>query len=84
MSTEKKTQQELDAENLNPDNLMVNMGGRQVPFNSINKPHHVVIDPVNHKPKVDPKSFPEVEPEAKAREDKLEAERNKLKEKKDS
>mmetsp|Transcript_292 Transcript_292/g.270 ORF Transcript_292/g.270 Transcript_292/m.270 type:complete len:110 (+) Transcript_292:46-375(+) len=85
MSEDKKlTQEELDQQNFDPDNLMINMGGRQVPFSSINKPHHVVIDPKQHKPQVDPNSFPDIEPEAKAREQKLEEERSNLKEKKDS
>lgn len=85
MSEDKKlTQEELDLQNFNPDNLMVNMGGKQVPFSSINKPHHVVIDPKYHKPQVDANSFPDVEPEAKARDQKLEEERSNLKEKKDS
>lgn len=61
-------QEELDKHNFDPDNLMVNIGGKQVPFSSINKPHHVVVDPKDHQAPVDAKDFPDLEPEAKARE----------------
>lgn len=69
-----KTQEQRDKELFDPDNLIINMGGKQVPFNTINKPHAVVIDPKN-RPQHDPKNFPDLEPAAKEREAKLAAER---------
>lgn len=76
-----KTQEEKDKEYFDPDNLIVNLGGKQVPFNQINKPHTVVLDE-RHKPKVDPNTFPDIEPEAKAREAKLEENRAQASQKK--
>lgn len=35
-------QQDKKDLNLDPDNLMINIGGKSVPFKSINKPHTVV------------------------------------------
>lgn len=76
MSESKKiTQEEIDKKNFDPENLIINMGGKQVPFSKINKPHHVVIDPREHKPQVDAASFPDLEPAAKARELELAAKR---------
>lgn len=54
--------------------VMVDLNGKQVPLLQISKPHHRVLDH-NHKPVPDPKTFPDVEPEAKEREAKLAAER---------
>lgn len=62
-----------DISKLKPEELMVNMGGKQVPFSKINKPHHVILDPQHHQPKVEAESFPDVEPQAKLREEELEA-----------
>jgi hypothetical protein len=73
----KLTQEEMDKFNMDPNNLIVNIGGKSVPFKLINKPHHVVIEPQSHKPVVDPKTFPDIEPEAKKREAELEAKRAK-------
>ncbi|RLV95783.1 Protein CASP [Spathaspora sp. JA1] len=66
-------EQEQDINNFDPENLIVNMGGRQVPFSKINKPHNVVLEPKYHKPNVNPESFPDIEPEAKQREEELAA-----------
>lgn len=74
-SKQPQTQEEKDKELFNPDNMMVNIGGKTVPFSKINKPHTVIINPEHHKPKVDASSFPDVEPAAKEREEKLAAER---------
>lgn len=60
-----------------PEDVTVEIGGKQIPFNKINKPHTVVLNPDRHKPKVDPSTFPDLEPSAKEREAKLEAERQK-------
>ncbi|KAG2733722.1 hypothetical protein G9P44_003247 [Scheffersomyces stipitis] len=81
--TNKPSAQEQEKTLFDPDNLMVNIGGKQVPFNKINKPHHVVLDPSLHKPKVDVASFPDLEPEAKQREAELAAARAGEKAKKD-
>lgn len=70
-----KDMTEEDKQNLNPDNMMVNIGGKSVPFGKINKPHAVVMDPSRHKPRIDPKDFPDLTDEAKAREAELEAKR---------
>lgn len=70
------TQQQKDAANFDPNNMMVNMGGRLVPFSQINKPHHVVIEPKDHHA-INTQDFPDIEPEAKAREAKLAEERKK-------
>lgn len=59
---------EEDLKNLDPDNLIVNIGGKQVPFSKINKPHNVVLDPSKHKPQVNVENFPDLTPEAKKRE----------------
>ncbi|KAK6461762.1 hypothetical protein DFJ63DRAFT_314392 [Scheffersomyces coipomensis] len=64
-----------DLKNLDPENLIVNMNGRQVPFSQINKPHNVVLNPGQHKPKIDVASFPDLEPAAKEREAELAAAR---------
>ncbi|KAK6457685.1 uncharacterized protein RJT20DRAFT_2235 [Scheffersomyces xylosifermentans] len=74
-TSKKSLQEQVDEANFNPDNLVVNIGGKQVPFNKINKPHHVVLDPHHHKPQVNAESFPDLEPEAKEREAHLEAAR---------
>lgn len=63
----------------NQEEIMVNLGNKQVPLSKINKPHNVVVGGGN-KPIPDLKLFPEVEPEAKAREEKLDAARAKKKE----
>lgn len=60
----------------NPENIQVNIGGKQVPLSKINKPHHRILDH-NQKPIPDPKTFPDVEPEAKEREAKLAESRKK-------
>lgn len=60
------------------EEIMLNMGNKQVPLSKINKPHNVVVGGVD-KPIPDLKAFPGVEPEAKAREEKLDAERAKKK-----
>lgn len=75
MSNNKLTQEQKDAENLNPDNLFVNIGGKLVPFSLINKPHNVVVQPKDHHAPINTKDFPDIEPEAKEREAKLEAAR---------
>lgn len=59
---------EEDIKNLNPDNLIVNIGGKQVPFNKINKPHAVVLNPDQHKPIPNAQDFPDLTEEAKKRE----------------
>lgn len=66
---DKPSQEEIDKQNFNPDNLIINMGGKQVPFSRINKPHNVVLDPLKHKPKVDANKFPDVEENARIREE---------------
>lgn len=58
---------EEDLKNFDPNNMMVNMGGRLVPFSKINKPHNVVLDPKEHKPIPNAQDFPDLTPEAKAR-----------------
>lgn len=73
--TKKGAEDEIKKAEGNPDNLFVKIGGKTVPLSLINKPHHVVVDPHHHKPAVDPKTFPDVEPEAKQREAELEAKR---------
>lgn len=75
-SNKKLTQEERDQQLFDPNNMMVNMGGKLVPFSKINKPHHVVIQPKDHQPQFNAESFPDVEPEAKEREAKLAAARN--------
>ncbi|ODV77265.1 uncharacterized protein CANTADRAFT_55952 [Suhomyces tanzawaensis NRRL Y-17324] len=75
----KLTQEEIDKHNFDPENLIVNLGGKQVPFSAINKPHHAVIQPQQNKPQVDAASFPDVEPAAKEREAQLEAQAEKKK-----
>lgn len=57
-----------------PEEFHVTIGNKQVPVSAVNKPHNVVVGGQN-KPVVDASLFPEVEPEAKAREAQLEAER---------
>jgi len=42
--TEAKDLPQDELKNVEPENLMVNIGGKQVPFNRINKPHHVVVN----------------------------------------
>lgn len=71
--SQKLTQEQKDAENFNPDNLIVNIGGRLVPFSLINKPHHAIVHPKEHHAPIDAKDFPDLEPEAKEREAKLAA-----------
>lgn len=61
------------------EEIMVTIGKRQVPLSRVNKPHNVVVGGMD-KPIPDLKQFPDIEPEAKAREEKLEAEREKRKE----
>ncbi|EGW33215.1 uncharacterized protein SPAPADRAFT_60554 [Spathaspora passalidarum NRRL Y-27907] len=65
-----------DKSNYDPENLIINMGGKQVPFSEINKPHNVVLEPKQHKPVVSADAFPDIEPEAKQREEELAAKRN--------
>lgn len=55
---------------------MIQIGKKTVPINKVNKPHNVVVGGVD-KPIPDLKQFPDLTPEAKAREEKLEAERKK-------
>lgn len=57
-----------DSHNFDPENLMVNIGGRLVPWNKVNKPHHAVLNPEQHKPQLNAEDFPDIEPEAKERE----------------
>lgn len=57
-----------------PEDILITMGNKQVPLSKINKPHNVVVGGVD-KPLPDLKQFPDIEPEAKAREAKLEEER---------
>lgn len=63
---------EEDLKNFNPDNLYVNMGGRQVPFSAIRNPR-VVVHPKDHQPQGDPKDFPDLTPEARAHDAEREA-----------
>lgn len=65
LNTEELSKEDL--KNFDPDNLILNMGGRQVPFSAINKPHHVVLDAKDHVPIPEGKDFPGLTPEAKAR-----------------
>lgn len=58
----------------NPNDILVNIGGKQVPLSRVNKPHHRILDH-NKKPVPDPNTFLEVEPEAREREAKLAEER---------
>lgn len=60
-----------------PEEVYVQLGDKKVPFSKINKPHTVVLNPGQHKPQVDPSTFPDIEPAAKEREAELEAEREK-------
>lgn len=53
----------------------VQIGGKQVPWNKINKPHTRIIDPQNHKPIPSKEQFPDLEPAAKEREAKIAEER---------
>lgn len=62
--------------NQKPEDIMITIGNKQVPLSSVNKPHNVVVGGRN-KPVPDVTLFPDVEPEAKAREAKLEEERAK-------
>lgn len=57
-----------------PEDVIINMGGKQVPLSKINKPHNVVVGGTN-KAVPNVKEFPAVEPEAKAREESLKQER---------
>ncbi|SGZ51254.1 CIC11C00000003697 [Sungouiella intermedia] len=56
------------------EDILVTIGNKQVPLSKINKPHNVVVGGVD-KPVPNLQQFPDVEPEAKAREAKLDAER---------
>lgn len=58
-------------EQQNPDEIYVKIGNSRVPFNRINKPHTVVLGPKHQKP-VPQGDFPDLTPEAKAREAELE------------
>lgn len=58
---------------------IVDVNGKQVPLSSINKPHHVIIEPKDHQPNIEASLFPDIEPEAREREEKLKAERAKKK-----
>lgn len=62
------------SDNSNND-IYVDIGGKKVPWNSVNKPHSVVLDVDKHKPVPNPDTFPEVEPAAKEREQQLAQER---------
>lgn len=59
-----------------PQEILIDMGGKQVPLSKINKPHNVVIDH-RHKPVINAAEFPDIEPEAKEREVKLQKDRAK-------
>lgn len=61
-------------ENDNEGEIYVDIGGKKVPWNSVNKPHAVVLGS-DQKPVPDPATFPDIEPAAKEREARLEAER---------
>lgn len=74
-NTKKLTQEEKDAEYFNPDNLVINAGGKSVPFSQINKPHHAVIQPRDHQANINVNEFPDIEPAAKEREAKIAAAR---------
>ncbi|KAF5211231.1 hypothetical protein EJF18_30591 [Clavispora lusitaniae] len=58
------------------NNVTVNIGGKSVPLNKINKPHNVVVGGLD-KPIPKAEDFPEVEPEAREREARLAEERAK-------
>lgn len=60
----------------NKDDILINVGGKQVPLSLVNKPHHAVVGGVD-KPVPNIESFPDVEPAAKEREAKLAEERAK-------
>ncbi|PSK39321.1 hypothetical protein C7M61_001930 [Candidozyma pseudohaemuli] len=64
------------------EELIVDLNGKQVPLLKISKPHHRILDH-NQKPVPDPKTFPDVEPEAKEREAKLAEERKQAAEQKE-
>lgn len=57
-----------DEKKFNADELYVEIGGKRVPFNKVNKPHSVVLNPNRHKQQIDPQSFPGLTEEGKARE----------------
>lgn len=77
--SDKPVDANVEEEYLDPNNLVINIGGRSVPFSEVNKPHNVVLEADKVLPKVDPNSFPPVEKEAKEREDALQAQREQLK-----
>lgn len=76
--SDKPVDAKVEKEYFDADNLVINMGGRSVPFSEVNKPHNVVLGADKVLPKVDPNSFPPVEKEAKEREDALQAQREQL------
>ena len=68
-----------DLKNLGEDELYVEIGGKKVPWNSVIKPHTRILEADKHKPIPNPDTFPDIEPEAKKREEELAAERSKNK-----
>ncbi|CUM68212.1 uncharacterized protein PRCAT00005933001 [Priceomyces carsonii] len=77
-TTEQSGLQQNDLEKkIDKDSMLVEIGGEKVPYKDIRWPHHVVLKPESHMAKQDPYSFPKVEPDAKKREEELEAARAK-------
>ncbi|EGV64988.1 hypothetical protein PSN45_004777 [Yamadazyma tenuis] len=60
------------AVDMDPSDIYVKIGNKQVPFSSINKPHSVLLGPKHHKPQPPTEDFPDLTPAAKAREAELE------------
>lgn len=75
MSDNDNNKRQEDIGDSRPEDLLVDFGGKQVPFSKINKPHNVILDPNFHQPKVNAESFPDIEPEAKKREEDAETRR---------
>lgn len=75
-STHPGNTQAPDEKKVNVDDLYVQIGKSKVPFSKISKPHSVVLNPNRHKEQVDPKTFPGLTEEAKAREAEREKEKS--------
>lgn len=58
------------------EDILINVGGKQVPLSKVNKPHNAVVGGLD-KAVPHAESFPDVEPAAKEREAKLAEERAK-------
>lgn len=73
------THKMADETNKHPDQdeLIVDIGGKKVPWSSVNKPHTRILEADKHKPVPNPDTFPDIEPDAKKREEQLAAERRK-------